>query len=157
MKHKPLFLGSLFCCHPRADMPSPLHSPPSQLVAPDSVESKFRALEGSDVDDELAKMRAQLGSGKVKGEVSWNDCNASLSSHASWSIPFVRLPRNWSISFMQLPRSCCTTLGACTTSLANLLCPLAPLPLLQLPPGRPLNDALDYELQDMKKKMNGGQ
>ncbi|KAL4428577.1 hypothetical protein ABPG77_008889 [Micractinium sp. CCAP 211/92] len=64
------------------------------LVAPDSVESKFRALEGSDVDDELAKMRAQLGSGKVKGE---------------------------------------------------------------LPPGRPLNDALDYELQDMKKKMNGGQ
>lgn len=64
------------------------------LVAPDSVESKFRALEGSDVDDELSKMKAQLGSGTVKGE---------------------------------------------------------------LPPGRPLADALDYELQDMKKRMNGGQ
>ncbi|KAL4434394.1 hypothetical protein ABPG75_000835 [Micractinium tetrahymenae] len=64
------------------------------LVAPDSVESKFRALEGSDVDDELSKMKAQLGSGKPKGE---------------------------------------------------------------LPPGRPLADALDYELQDMKKRMNGGQ
>lgn len=40
-------------------------------MAPDSVESKFRALEGGDVDDELSKMKAQLGSGKVKGEVSW--------------------------------------------------------------------------------------
>jgi hypothetical protein len=26
---------------------------------------------------------------------------------------------------------------------------------VQLPAGRPLSDALDYELQDMKKKMNG--
>lgn len=50
-----------------------VHTPPRvspvQLVAPDSVESKFRALEGSDVDDELSKMKAQLGSGTVKGEV----------------------------------------------------------------------------------------
>ncbi len=66
-------------------------------MAPDSVESKFRALEGSDVDDELAKMRAQLGSGKVKGEVSRHGCNASLFSHASRCILFIQLPRSWSI------------------------------------------------------------
>lgn len=40
-----------------------------QLVAPSDVESKFRALEGSDVDDDLAKMKAALGSGKVAGQV----------------------------------------------------------------------------------------
>ncbi|PRW58837.1 putative membrane-associated 30 kDa chloroplastic [Chlorella sorokiniana] len=60
------------------------------LVAPSDVESKFRALEGSDVDDDLAKMKAALGSGKVAG---------------------------------------------------------------QLPPGRPVSEAIDYELQDMKKRM----
>ncbi|EFN51740.1 hypothetical protein CHLNCDRAFT_59172 [Chlorella variabilis] len=63
------------------------------LVAPDSIENKFRALEGSDVDDDLAKMKAALGSGKVAGE---------------------------------------------------------------LPPGRPLSDALDYELSDLKRKMGNG-
>lgn len=34
------------------------------------MEAKFRELEGADVDDDLAKMKAALGSGKVKGEVS---------------------------------------------------------------------------------------
>ena len=48
--------------------PRPTH-PCLQLVAPDSIENKFRALEGSDVDDDLAKMKAALGSGKVAGEV----------------------------------------------------------------------------------------
>jgi phage shock protein A len=63
------------------------------LVAPDSVESKFRALEGSAVEDDLASLKAALGSGSSKPK--------------------------------------------------------------ELPAGRPLSDALDYELQDMKKKMNG--
>lgn len=35
-----------------------------QLTAPDSLESKFAALEGSDVDDELSKMKASLGASK---------------------------------------------------------------------------------------------
>lgn len=39
-------------------------------MAPSDVEQKFRALEGSDVDDDLAKMKAALGGGsKVAGEV----------------------------------------------------------------------------------------
>jgi hypothetical protein len=33
--------------------------------------------------------------------------------------------------------------------------PTPPAMCVQLPAGRPLSDALDYELQDMKKKMNG--
>jgi hypothetical protein len=42
-----------------------------QLAAPsDNIESKFRALEGSDVDDELSKMKASIGGGsKVAGQV----------------------------------------------------------------------------------------
>ncbi|KAI7839719.1 hypothetical protein COHA_006523 [Chlorella ohadii] len=60
------------------------------LVAPSDVEAKFRELEGSNVDDELSKMKAALGSGKVAG---------------------------------------------------------------QLPPGRPVSEAIDYELQDMKRRM----
>lgn len=40
------------------------------LVAPDNLESKFRELEGgNNVDDELAAMKAQLGAGRVRGEL----------------------------------------------------------------------------------------
>lgn len=40
------------------------------LVAPDNLESKFRELEGGgNVDDELAAMKAQLGAGRVRGEL----------------------------------------------------------------------------------------
>lgn len=66
-------------------MPAPCLLPPhapaavlactaAQLVAPSDVESKFRELEGSNVDDDLAKMKAALGSGKVAGEVSQLSC-----------------------------------------------------------------------------------
>ncbi len=56
-----------------------LHAIPSrcaQLVAPDNLESKFAALEGSNVDDELSKMKAQLGVGKkpigqASGRAMW--------------------------------------------------------------------------------------
>lgn len=40
-----------------------------QLVAPDNLESKFKALEGGDVDDELSKMKAQLGARKPVAQV----------------------------------------------------------------------------------------
>lgn len=40
-----------------------------QLVAPDDLESKFQALEGSDVDDELTSMKAKLGTSSVAGQV----------------------------------------------------------------------------------------
>lgn len=37
------------------------------MSAPDSLEDKFKALEGSSVDDDLAKMKAgMLGSGSSK-------------------------------------------------------------------------------------------
>jgi phage shock protein A len=62
------------------------------LVAPDNLESKFRELEGNNVDDELAQMKAQLGSGRPRGE---------------------------------------------------------------LPPGRPVSDAIDIELEDMRRRNNG--
>ena len=39
---------------------------PLQLVAPDNLESKFRALEGDAVDDELSRMKAALGSGSSR-------------------------------------------------------------------------------------------
>ena len=32
---------------------------------------------------------------------------------------------------------------------------LSAWPALQLPPGRPISEALDYELQDLKRKMQG--
>lgn len=63
-----------------------------QLVAPDNLESKFLALEGSDVDDELSKMKAQLAASK---------------------------------------------------------------PVAQLPEGRPLRDAIDVELEEMKRARGG--
>ncbi|KAI3439051.1 hypothetical protein D9Q98_001461 [Chlorella vulgaris] len=63
----------------------------NMLVAPDNVESKFRALEGSDVDDDLAKMKAALGSGSSKPK--------------------------------------------------------------ELPAGRTVTEAFDYELEDMKRRM----
>jgi hypothetical protein len=44
-------------------------------VAPDNLESKFRELEGSKVDDELAAMKAQLGSKRVVGQVSCTNCS----------------------------------------------------------------------------------
>jgi phage shock protein A len=63
------------------------------LVAPDNLESKFRELEGSNVDDELAAMKAQLGGGRsVRAE---------------------------------------------------------------LPPGRPVADAIDIELEDMRRRNSG--
>jgi hypothetical protein len=47
--------------------------PPLQLVAPTDLEAKFAALEGSNVDDELSKMKAQLGVGKrPAGQVRWD-------------------------------------------------------------------------------------
>ena len=42
----------------------PAHLLALQLVAPSDLEAKFAALEGSDVDDELNKMKAQLGVGR---------------------------------------------------------------------------------------------
>jgi len=39
------------------------------LIAPDNLESKFLELEGSNVDDELAAMKAKIGPGRVAGEL----------------------------------------------------------------------------------------
>lgn len=61
------------------------------LVAPDNLESKFRELEGSNVDDELRKLKGQLTGSRVAGE---------------------------------------------------------------LPPGRPVKDAIDMELEEMKRRRN---
>jgi phage shock protein A len=63
----------------------------TMLSAPDDLESKFKQLEGSNVDDDLEAMRAKLG----------------------------------------------------TTSFAG-----------QLPPGRPVKDAIDLELENMRKNMD---
>lgn len=57
----------------------------------DDIESKFKQLEGGDVDDDLAAMKAKLGTTKIAG---------------------------------------------------------------QLPPGRPVKDAIDIELENMRKKMD---
>lgn len=64
------------------------------LSAPDDVESKFRALEGSNVDDDLNQLRTALGSGSK--------------------------------------------------------------PRAELPPGRPLRDAFDAELDEMRRNRNRG-
>lgn len=64
------------------------------LVAPDNLEAKFKELEGSNVDDELAALKNKLGSGSSKG------------------------------------------------------------PIGQLPPGRPVSEAIDIELEEMKRNRN---
>jgi phage shock protein A len=40
-----------------------------QLSAPDDLESKFKQLEGSNVDDDLEAMRAKLGTTSFAGQV----------------------------------------------------------------------------------------
>lgn len=60
---------SLLSPSPHAALPPTIHSHPAQLVAPDNLESKFLALEGSDVDDELSKMKAQLAASKPVAQV----------------------------------------------------------------------------------------
>lgn len=60
------------------------------LVAPDNLEAKFRELEGSKVDDELAALKNKLGGGRG--------------------------------------------------------------PIGELPPGRPVSEAIDVELEDLKRR-----
>lgn len=55
-----------------------------QLVAPDNLESKFRELEGSNVDLELAEMKAKLGTGRVAGEVGSGPATSCGMVHFTW-------------------------------------------------------------------------
>lgn len=133
--------------------------PPPQLVAPSDVEAKFRALEGSDVDDDLAKMKAALGSGKPKGEVrgaGWPRGGALLCCGRPPSLGAPapggggdgarRAGRSWRTGCLPgLPAGCLPTGRPAMST--------RPCPPPQLPPGRPLNEAIDYELQDLKKRM----
>lgn len=96
------------------------------------MEAKFRALEGSNVDQDLAAMKAALGSGKTAGQVRRTG-GAGERSGAACAAPGGAAPA-------PAPRvaSCARRPG------------VSPV---QLPPGRPIREAIDYDLQDLKKKM----
>lgn len=103
-----------------------------QLVAPSDVEAKFRELEGSNVDDELSKMKAALGSGKVAGQVRMGGVLVSCMRRV-W--PLCDSQRTPFQPLRSPERNCPASFPA------------------QLPPGRPVSEAIDYELQDMKRRM----
>ena len=129
-------------CPPHPPPPHYAHTLP-QLVAPDSLESQFRALEGGAVDDDLAELKAalQLGSGSSKqpvGQVSHSGGEKKKQIHGSDT---------------ELRRA--KRVGVFAAFSWLHLAHIRPAPAArfpQLPPGRPLADALEYELQDLKRK-----
>ena len=103
-----------------------------QLSAPDDVESKFRALEGSNVDDDLNQLRAALSSGsKPRAEVR-----------------AARRPGQ--------PAAASALPGGVNRRVGRNSTPHPVPSLLQLPPGRPLRDAFDAELDEMRRNRNRG-